>query len=107
MKYLIIDRHTFHKAPSAGDRYATLKACDDYGEVSSPYKVHGSWVLATDHVNGYGVCEIDTPEQLWDIERKYPGTTIEWGNEFEIYPLIDNDDFWEISIEQAKQERDL
>ena len=107
MKYLIVDRHTFHKAPPAEDRFAALKACDDYGEISDPYKVYGSWVLATDHVNGYGIYDIDTPELLWDISRKYPGTTIEWGNEFEIYPVIDNDAYWEITIEQAKREKEL
>ena len=47
MKYLVVDRHTFHKAPLAEDRYAALQACDDYGEVSDPFKVYGSWVLAT------------------------------------------------------------
>lgn len=107
MKYLVVDRHTFHKAPPAEDRYAALQACDDYGEVSDPFKVYGSWVLATDDVNGYGVCEIDRPEHLWDIERKYPGTTIEWGNEYELFPLIDNDAFWDIEIEQAKREATL
>ena len=109
MKYLIIDRHIFHKAPPAEDRYAALKACDDYGEISGPYKVYGSWVLATDDVNGYGVCEIDTPERLWDIERNYPGYEAEGGLEYELLSNVSGGDFYgqALSSLKAKQEKGL
>ena len=104
MKYLAIDRHTFHKAPLAEDRYAALQACEAYGEIIHPYSERGGWVMTTDHVNGYSVYNVDTPEQLWDLSRKYPGTTIEWGNEFELFPLIDNDFYWEHLINAAREE---
>lgn len=106
MKYLAICRHTFHKAPPAEDRHAALQACEAYGEIAEPYLERGGWLMHADHVNGYTVYNVDSPEQLWDLVRKYPGSTIEWGNEWEIYPLIDNDFYWEHLIAEAKQARE-